>query len=58
MSGHVLASSPKVRKILQASAAIIDRSGDTAGGFRIVALYALANALQIFRCRHRPANLY
>jgi hypothetical protein len=43
-SGHAVAGSPKVGKILHAGATGIDGSGDTAGSFRIAALYAFANS--------------
>jgi hypothetical protein len=57
-SGHAAASSPKVGKVLQAGATVINGPGDAAGSFRIVAVDALANALQVIRRGHRPTNLH
>jgi hypothetical protein len=43
--GHAAAGSSKIGKISQTATLFINRSSNSAGGFRIVAIDPLANAL-------------
>ena len=49
---------PNVGKVLQSGAATIDGSSDSSRGLRIVPCDAFANALEIVRRPHRPADFH
>jgi hypothetical protein len=57
-AGQAAAGSPKIGKVFQSGASLIDGSGNSTGRFRIIALDPLANALQIFRRGQRPTEFH